>query len=224
MPKKNDANDPRYHYEIWSGPSSAFGNNEKSIYYVENHNAQCGYAELALDFGYALDALIEQAKKTNLGNWTAPIAHMSRQLIELQLKALMEEIKSHDSSLNIAPLGGHSLEGVWNPCRNWLIKHDYRLLDDSRLEMTDQLILAFHEIDPLGDLFRFGISRKTAFKKQKSYDRVGIELKLFEQELYALRGLVNHWEAVLFRETIKLEMGWDKDPHFDPDNFPKKPY
>ena len=222
MPKNNNSDDPRFHYEIWAGPSPEFGQPRKSISYVENHNSHCGYAELAFDFRYAVELLIEQYKHSRFGNWVAPIAHLSRQLIELYLKALMEAVKACDASLDSKPLGYHNLNDIWIPCRNWLMEKGYKLPEDARLEMTEQLISAFHEIDPSGDLFRFGVSRKTAFGKQKSYDRVGIEIESFEQELNALVGLLNHWEVTLFRGSLKAEMGWDKDPHFNQDDFPKK--
>jgi len=223
MSKKSDANDPRFHYEIWKGPSEKFGQEAKSIYYVENHNAQCGYAELAFDFSFAAEVLIKKYRETGLGNWMAPVAHVSRQLVELYLKALMATIKIRDSAFDAGPLGGHNLESLWMACRNWLIDHGYRLFEDARLEMTERLISAFHEIDPSGDLFRFGISKRTAFDKQKSYDRVGIVLESFERELKALQGLLHHWEATLIREKIKIEMGWEEDPYFNPDDFPRRP-
>ena len=220
--KSSEASDPRFHYEIWKGPSGAYGEERKSISYVENHNAQCGYAELAFDFSIAAELLIGQYRVTNYGNWVAPVAHISRQVIELLLKALMQAIEGRDNSFNCRPINGHNLMDIWMPCRSWLIEHGYQLLEDARLEKTDQLISAFHEIDPIGDLFRFGISRRTAFKKQKSYDRVGIQIDFFEQEFIALQGLLQHWEATLFRESIKEEMEWNEDPYFDPNDFPKK--
>ncbi len=221
MSNKSDASNPRFHYEIWKGPSAEFGAHRKSIYYVENHNAQCGYAELALDFSHAATVLIEQYRATGYGNWMAPVAHISRQLIELHLKALMTSIGDLDSSFNTEPLNSHNLELIWPTCLAWLTSKGYRIKEDARLKIAEHLISAFHEIDPTGDLFRFGVSRKTAFNKQKSYDRVGIEIDLFEPELKATEGLLNHWKAVVFRESIKREMGWDKDPHFDANDFPR---
>lgn len=221
MSKQKDASDPRFHYEIWKGPSTEFGHNQKSISYVENHNAPCGYSELASDFGMAADVLIERYRMSGLGNWVAPVAHISRQVIELHLKALMHSINDFDKNFDTAPLGSHNLEAIWLACRSWLIGSGYKLNNDARLEMTDHIISAFHEIDPSGDLFRFGVSRKMAFNKQKSYDRVGICLEHFEKEFKSAQGLLNHWEATVFRENVKIEMGWEKDPYFDPENFPR---
>lgn len=221
--KKTDASNPEFHYEIWKGPSVEFGIKVKSICYVENHNAPCGYAELALDFSYAAATLIEQYRTTGFGNWVAPIAHISRQLIELRLKALMNSIAALDSSFNTEPLGGHNLDSIWTTCLAWLMSKGYRTKVDARLEVAEHLISAFHEIDPSGDIFRFGVSRKTAFNKNKSYDRVGIEIELFGPELKATDEFLSHWAAVVFREEIKREMGWATDPHFDADDFPKRP-
>lgn len=219
---KIDANDPRFNFEIWKGPSAEFCQQAKSIYYVENHNGQCGYSELALDFSFAVNALIKQYRGSRVGNWIAPVAHVARQLVELRLKALMESIGARDVDFDMTPLGRHDLEAIWVGCRKWLMAQGYRLVDDARFEMTEQLISAFHGIDPAGDLFRFGISKRTAFDKRKSYDRVGIDLDRFELELTALDGFLGHWEGTVFREKLKVEMGWDKDPYFDPDDFPKR--
>lgn len=167
MSKNSDSSNPRFHYEIWSGPLPEFGEQRKAISYVENHNAACGYAELAFDFSYAANLLIEQYRKTGLGNWMAPVAHISRQVIELHLKALMDSIKVLDDSFDTGPLGSHNLESIWSACRTWLVSRSYKLQKDARLEMTERLISAFHEIDPSGDLFRFGVSRRTAFNKPR---------------------------------------------------------
>lgn len=222
MTKNKDAIDPQFHYEMWEGPKPEFGNNRKSIYYVENHNGQCGYAEIATDFSIAVDILIEQCRNSGLGNWVAPVAHLSRQLIELKLKSLMQSINVLDKSFDTDLLGRHNLKEIWVACRGWLSASGYKIIQDTRLEITDHLISAFHEIDPSGDLFRFGISRNTAFGKQKSYDRVGINLEVFERELKATEGFLRHWEATVFRENMKIEEGWDKDPYFDPEKFPRK--
>lgn len=133
----------------------------------------------------------------------APVAHVSRQLVELRLKALMESIGERDATIDVAQLGCHNLEAMWVVCRKWLIDQGYKILDDARFEMTERLIAAFHGIDPSGGLFRFGISKKTAFDKRKSYDRVGIDLDPFERELTALDGFLSHWEGAVFREKLR---------------------
>jgi len=221
MAKIPPAQDPKYHFDMWKGAEPEFVGLVPSIYYVENYNGQCGYAELTTDFSGAVDLIVEEYSRSELGNWVAPLAHMSRQLIELHLKALMEAIACKDSSFDVKPLGGHKLMAIWRPCLDWIIANGYRISEDSRLSMTRGIIEAFDAIDPGGDLFRFGISRRSAFDKQKSYDRVGISLPKFKQELDAFRGLISHWEATIFREKLALEMGWANDPYFDADDFPK---
>lgn len=221
MSKQKDASDPLFHYEIWKGPSAEFGSDQKSIYYVENHNAPCGYAEVANDFGMAAELLIERYRISGLGNWVAPVAHMSRQAIELHLKSLMSSISSSDKAFDTTHLGGHNLEALWLACRGWLINGGYKISNDVRLEMTDHIISALHCVDPSGDLFRFGVSRKRSFNKQKSCDRVFIYLEYFEKQFRSAKGLLEHWEATVFRENMRVEMGWDKDPYFDSENFPR---
>ncbi|WP_421307013.1 hypothetical protein [Aeromonas veronii] len=222
MPKNKISSDPRFHYDIWKGPSLEYKKSHKSIFYVENHNTSCGYSELAIDFGMAADELIEQYRISGIVNWIAPVAHISRQVIELHLKALMHSINTFDKNFDAAPLNSHDLEKIWLACKDWLISYGYKINNDARLEMTNNIITAYHEIDPSGDLFRFGISRKIAFNKQKSYDRVGIFLENFEKEFKSAQCFLHHWEEVVFRERIKIEMGWEHDPYFDPDNFPIK--
>ncbi|WP_146181429.1 hypothetical protein [Aeromonas sp. HMWF016] len=127
----------------------------------------------------------------------------------------MHSINTFDKTFDTAPLNSHSLETIWLACKDWLIiGNGYKLNDDARLEMTNNIITAYHEIDPSGDLFRFGISRKVAFNKQKSSDRVGISLDDFENELKSAQSLLRHWEAVVFRERVNIEMGLENDPYF----------
>ncbi|WP_429067956.1 hypothetical protein [Aeromonas bestiarum] len=220
MSKSKIYSDPRFHYEILKEASLEYEKNHKSISYVENNNASCGYSELAIDFGMAADALIEEYHTSGISNWISPVAHISRQVIELHLKALMHSINNFDTTFDVAPLNSHSLETIWLACRDWLISFGYKVNNDARFEMTNNIITAYHEIAPSGDLFRFGISRRIALNKQKSCDRVSICLDNFEKEFKAAQSLLRHWEAVVFRESFKIEMGWENDPFFDPDNFP----
>lgn len=221
MKKDDRADDPRFHYEIWTGPTVAFGDRRKAIYYVENHNAACGYAELAFDFRMAANRLIDIYRSSRLANWMAPVAHLVRQTLELELKALYSAALAHDGTIDRKPLGKHNLWTLWQGGRDWLHAKGYKISLDARLASTEQLILAFHEIDPSGDLFRFAISRKLAFDKQKSYDRVGLNIDILATEFGAAGALLNHWECALTRLTIMKELEWDSDPYFNADDFPR---
>lgn len=220
--KKDDADDPRFHHEIWSGPKPESEARVSGIYYVENHNGQCSYSELATDFKMAADLLIErQLRDRIVGNWTAPVAHLVRQTVELHLKALLDVVTAKgapDPKLNYS----HDLMRIWTHCRDWLVTNRYRLIEDARMETAEFLIAGLHEIDPSGDLFRFGMSNRSAFGKQKSYDRVGLRMDALVPDFEATVAFLRHWEAVPFRELIAIEMGWDSDPYFDADDFPKK--
>lgn len=218
----DNADDPRFHFDIWKGPTASFGKARKAIYYVENYNAPCGYAEIATDFRMAASKLIEAYSDSQLGNWMAPVAHLVRQTLELELKALYEELLAHDGTVDPKPLGKHDLQHLWLTARAWLVDHGYKISIDARLDMTDSLITAFHEIDPLGDLFRFAISRKSAFKKKKSYDRVGINLDELSGDFDAAGELLRHWEAALFRQRLMKQEGWSTDPFFDIEDFPRR--
>lgn len=66
--------DLSFHLEIRRGPQSEFGIEPKAIYYVENHNAQCGYGELALDFEMAARAILATYREPQIGNWMTPSA------------------------------------------------------------------------------------------------------------------------------------------------------
>lgn len=213
--------DPPFHFEIWRGPSDAFKSEPKSIYYVENHNGQCGYGELATDFEMAALEMIRLYRDTELGNWMGPTAHLVRQTLELQLKALAETIHTTDPSIGNKILKSHNLESLWVMSLTWLENHEYQVRNDARLSATQHLLAAYHAIDPTGDLFRFGISNQTAFEKQKSYDRVGIVIENFESEFTASTGFLNHWEAVVRRQKCAEEEGWERDELFDANDFPR---
>jgi hypothetical protein len=219
--QKPPADDPRFHHEIWTGPTTESAETVSGIYYVENHNGQCSYAELALDFQMAANLVIEACQRNGLGNWTAPISHLVRQTLELRLKALLELIGQKGGEIGTRLIRSHDLKAIWTHCSNWLGQSGYRFREDARLAQTERLVEAFHAIDPSGDLFRFGISNQTAFGKQKSYDRVGLRMEIFVSDFAASDAFLQHWEAVLLREIIAIEMEWDEDPFFDPNNFPK---
>jgi hypothetical protein len=219
--QKPPADDPRFHHEIWTGPATESLDTVSGIYYVENHNSQCSYAELALDFQMAANLVINEFQRSELGNWTAPISHLVRQTLELRLKALLEMIGQKGGDIGAKLIYSHDLKAIWTHCSNWLGQSGYRFREDARLAQTERLIEAFHAIDPSGDLFRFGISNQTAFGKQKSYDRVGLRIEIFVSDFAASDAFLQHWEAVLLREIMAAEMKWDEDPFFDPHDFPK---
>lgn len=212
---------PPFHFEIWQGPGRSFGDEPKAIYYVENHNGQCSYGELALDFQIAAKALLETYRSEQLGNWMAPVAHMIRQTLELHLKALLSSILARDPTVDKKPLGQHDLLCLWSAAYTWLRANGFPIDCDARLSATLHLISAYDAIDPSGDLFRFGMSRKRAFNKQKSYDRVGINCEVMAQEFADAVGLLCHWDAAVFRRTMAEEHEWTTDPYFEVDDFPK---
>ena len=212
--------DPPFHFEIWRGPGPSFGDEPKAIYYVENHSGQCGYGELALDFQMAATALLETYRNEQLGNWMAPVAHLIRQTLELRLKALLSSITARDPTIDKQPLGQHDLLRLWGVAHSWLRANGFPIDRDARLSPTLHLISAYDAIDPSGDLFRFGMSRKMAFKMQKSYDRVGINCEVMAKEFADADSLLRHWDAAVFRLTMAEELGWTADPYFERDDFP----
>lgn len=217
----DSSSDPPFHYEIWSGPSSTFGDEPKAIYYVENHNGQFGYGELAFDFAIAAKHLMVVYREDALGNWVGPIAHLVRQTLELRLKDLLQTISEQDQTVPTGPLRGHNLRELWGPSLAWLDTHHPNVREDARLDRTDHLLDAFHAIDPRGDLFRFGQSYQYAFNKRRSYDRVGIVLNTLEDEFNAADDLLTHWTAVIRRKAYYLEAG-EEDTLFDATDFPRR--
>lgn len=213
--------DPTFHFEIWRGPGPSFGDEPKAIYYVENHNGQCCYGELALDFQMAATALLEIYRNEQFGNWMAPVAHMIRQTLELRLKALLSSITVRDPSVDKKPLGQHDLLRLWGVVNIWLRANGFPIDRDARLSPTLHLVNAYDAIDPSGDLFRFGMSRKMAFKKQKSYDRVSINCEVMAKEFADADGFLRHWDTAVFRLTMAEEHGWGTGPYFERDDFPK---
>lgn len=210
-----------FHFEIWRGPTKSFGDEPKAIYYVENHNAQCGYAEVALDFSIAANSLLEKYERESLGNWMGPTAHLIRQTLELKLKALLQAVIALDSSVNSKPLATHRLLDIWDPSYAWIASNSLPIEQDLRLPQTLHLLQCYDSIDPTGDLFRFGQSRQSWFGRPKSYDRVGIEIDVMKDDFAAAEGLLDHWESVASRSAMSQEMGWEKDPYFNPNDFPK---
>ncbi len=213
--------DDLYHYRMNHGPSVGFISNAKSLYYVENGNSPWGYSEGCNHFEMATRAILSEYKTSESGDWIGPLAHLGRQTLELGLKALVQDIQRRDSTVPNSVLNGHDLARLWMVATSWLDMHGFDSKLDSRRDSADRLITAYASIDPSGDLFRFGISRKQAFGKNKSYDRVGIILPEFEVQFDACIAFLQHWDAVVFRKTMLEEDGIKVDPYFDAADFPK---
>lgn len=214
--------DEKYHYEIWSGPSEAYAKAQPSISYVENHNAEWDYGLAAFDFKMAADALIAHQKRDpHLGNWTAPICHLVRQTIELQLKSLLQMISWKHNKDQKELAFTHNVERLWADGKEWLVGNGYPIATDSRLTDLDRLVANLHSIDPAGDLFRFGTSKFHAFGRAKTYDRVGYDQDILFSEFERAYQCAKHWSSVVMREIIMKEEGWNEDPFFDPDDFPR---
>ncbi|MBB4114381.1 hypothetical protein FHT80_003732 [Rhizobium sp. BK226] len=171
----------------------------------------------------AANLVIQAYQKSEMANWTAPLAHLVRQALELRLKALFDMIGQRGGKIETRPLHSHNLKTIWTHSRDWLDQSGYRFREDARLNQTERLIEAFQAIDPSGDLFRFGISNQTVFGKQKSYDRVGLRMEILVPDFAASNGFLQHWELVLLREIMAIEMNWDKAPFFDAEDFPRVP-
>lgn len=210
-----------FHSEIWRGPGKGYGDEPKAIEYVENHNAECSYDQAATDFSIAANALLEVCERDQLANWVAPTAYLIRQTLELKLKALLEAVIEHDGSISSKPLGQHALLEIWDVSYAWLTAKGFEIDNDARLVSTLHLLQAFDSIDPTGDLFRFGKSKKRWFGKRKTSDRVGINIPVMKSDFADAEGLLDHWESVLVRRLMMDEMNWAEDPSFDPDAFPK---
>lgn len=217
---QNDGVDT-HHREIWSDALGGAQHERPPVYYVENENASAGYAEAALDFEMLVIDLLPRLGPLELGNWIAPVLHLARQTIELRLKALLQTIVDRDHEVDERVLGKHDLSAIWGIGQDWLHSHGYALNRDARLEATNQLVAALHAVDPSGDLFRFSKSRQSRFGRNKSSDRVGVNYETFPSAFKQTVKLLLHWEAVLFREKLKVEMGWENDPYFDADDYPK---
>ncbi len=214
--------DERFYFEIGQGASIAMQERNPSVSYCENHNGDFDYGLAALDFQMAAEALIAvQRDQRHVSNWTAPLLHLIRQTLELKLKALLETIRVRTKTDAASVKFDHDLDRLWSSSRKWLIEAEYRIEHDQRLTATDALIENFHAIDPTGDLFRFGTSRKVAFGRQKSSDRVGFNQDALFAEFQSTCGCLDHWTGVLMREVIQEEEGWEVDPYFDRDDFPK---
>lgn len=225
MKNPSASQDKRFHFEIYDGPSAEASARNPSLVYVENHNADFDYNLAATDFKMAADALIkQQLDQPHLSNWTAPVCHLVRQTVELELKGLVQVASWLDQKeLPKTVAFTHNLEKLWNHGKTWLISNDYPIKSDARFGSTERLIENLHAIDPLGDLFRFGTSKSEAFGRQKTSDRVGYNQIDFFHEFDEFCGFFSHWSGAVMRETIKREEGWKTDPFFDVADFPKIP-
>ncbi|MDD2830509.1 MAG: hypothetical protein PHW18_13120 [Sulfuricurvum sp.] len=210
-----------HHREIWQDALNPQPPKRPLVYYVENHNGSIGYAEAAIDFKILTVELLPRLDPQQLGNWMCPVLYLARQTVELCLKALFERVTDKDPVADKRLLGKHDLSALWLTSREWLSQHDYPILTDARLGSANYLVESLHAVDPTGDLFRFAQSKQLRFNKKKSCDRVGVSFDEFPSAFTQTVDLLQHWESVLFREDLCKEQGWEKDPSFNRDAYPK---
>lgn len=214
--------DERFYYDIRNGPSEALNVKQPSVSYCENHNADFDYGLAALDFKLSTQALMErQREDPNLSNWIAPVLHMIRQTLELSLKSLIETIGWKDGSSAGKVKFKHDLQDLWVQGHDWLMRNGYPIDTDARLVATAEIVENIHAIDPTGDLFRFGTSRKKAFGRYKSSDRVGYRQEKLFEEFDQACSFLDHWCGVVMREVIQAEEGWESDPFYNKGDYPK---
>lgn len=222
--KQNVSEDKKFHYKIRCKPSEEYLQQNPSIYYVENFNADFDYDLAATDFKLAADQLIAAQKADPyLSNWTAPVCYLIRQTVELKLKALLQMAFCLTDKDAEKITFTHNLEKLWKAGRDWLVENKYNITEDARLMYVDRLVENLHAIDPSGDLFRFGTAKdQVAFGRKKTYDRVGYNQDLLFDEFNLAHDCLSHWTAVLLRKQIQKEEKWTDDPYFDAEDFPKK--
>ena len=219
-----EASDTRYHRTLFGDLTNYNDKCPPLLYYVENGNAIAGYDQLALDYKLAADFLITKSIKGGISNLFAPTMLIVRQTLELALKALLDATVDRGNSKSSKTMFSHNLMGIWEECRLWLQAKGYKFHLDMRLETAEWVIENFHSVDPTGDLFRFAYSKHEAYKRNKTYDRAGINEDVFIDYFNATWDFLNHWQGVLIMEWVEEESkkeGFSYTRPFNPEDFPK---
>ena len=219
-----EAADPRFHRRLFGKLAEFNEEQPPCLIYVENGNYNSGYDLLALDYKMAADLMIDEYKRSQLGNWNAPLAFMVRQTLELSHKGLLEGTLLSGNSASSKVMFSHDLKSIWDASRRWLIASGYPVENDQRYKTVDWLTTNFHSVDPTGDLFKFAFSKFAAFTRQKTYDRAGVHLAVLVPYFESTYEFLMHWRSVLAAQRTKLEMqkdGEEWEPFFDPDGYPK---
>ena len=147
-----------------------------------------------------------------------------RQTLELHLKALLEATVGRGNDVKESDFFSHKLDVLWERSQPWLEAKGYKYLDDARCETALWMLENFQAIDPTGDLFRFAHSKTTAFGRQKTYDRAGINDDVFMPYFQQTVGFLRHWTSVLVVEWIKEECvkdGTEYGGFFNAEDYPK---
>jgi|GEM_PF-917921 len=219
-----EAADPRFHQSMFGELAEFDEKQPPCLTYVENGNYNSGYDLLALDYKMAADLLIEEYRRSQMGNLSAPLTFVVRQTLELSHKSLLEETLFSGNSAPPKAMFSHDLESIWNKSRRWLVASGYPIENDRRYNTVDWMTTNFHSVDPTGDLFRFAFSKFAAFKRQKTYDRAGVYLDVLVPYFESTYGFLMHWGSVLAAQRNKVEMEKDGEkwePFFDPDDYPR---
>lgn len=214
-----------YHNEIWSLARAGEVNPASTpLHYIENHNAECSYAELAVEYEAAIDLLMHTAAQSpNVKKFDAVVVGLVRQELELKLKSALENISILEGGgLELKITQTHNLCLLLQNLVSWLERNKLDFDQDLRWLSTQKLVECLQEIDPRGDLFRFGLSKAVNGKRFKSYDRVRIQYLSFKIMRKDALDFITHWGAVPLRRHIRKEMQWEQDQFFDEQNFPRR--
>ncbi|MEQ8290863.1 MAG: hypothetical protein RIA08_01565 [Roseovarius sp.] len=187
--------DAKYHFKIWNGPNEVF-DEDSPLHYVENYNDPRDFGELAGDYALAAQSVFDQYSKNQLTNYIAPLLHLIRQCLELDLKWLCSQVAHTEHQKHFEPEHTHNLKALWDESMPWIMQNIPLIARDVRLDATFRLVQAFHSIDPNGDLFRFGLSKVEAFSARKSADRVGFKKSLFP-DFENAHYFCQHWALVV---------------------------
>jgi hypothetical protein len=215
------ADDPRFHRTLFGSLTDFNEAMPPCLIYVENNNFNSGYDLLAHDYKMAADAMIEEYRKTGLGNWAAPVSFIVRQTLELAHKSLLEETAKAGNTVSPKVMFSHNLESIWIASRDWLIESKYPIKNDARFVVAEWMTTNFHAVDPSGDLFRFAHSTVGAYGRQKTYDRAEVYLGSLSAYLDKTHGFLMHWGALLGTQKMRAdEPDWEPSG-WDPENYPK---
>jgi hypothetical protein len=214
------ADDPRFHRTLFGSLTEFNEEMPPALIYVENNNCIAGYDLLSHDYKMVTDAMIAEYRSHGLSNWSAPVAFMVRQTLELTHKSLLEETIRAGNADPLKLLNTHKLDAIWELSRDWLLQNSFPIDNDQRFAVAEWFTRNFSAVDPSGDLFRFANSKVEAYGRQKTYDRVGLYFGTLVTYFDKTFACLSHWSVVVAAAQAKAA-GEESNAEWDPDDYPK---
>ncbi|MBD7945822.1 hypothetical protein MKZ20_14845 [Psychrobacillus sp. FSL K6-2684] len=179
-----------------------------------NNNNYYPYIQGYMESGKYLYELIKDDQKVYL---FLPMCYMYRNGIELALKRILVEDCQFDNqtAANKMKNKKHSIEGLWNVIKNYIIISSDVPDDSSTINDVELYIKQLHNLDITSDKFRYPINKflKFHFDKKVRFDVTNVSLCFYELFTFldAVDSMLSHQNEILAEMELEARRELESD-------------